>query len=177
MKHLLSMVLLMTFSTLTGQGQGLQVGDPAPDFSLPYATKDSVADEPLKFSALVGKRAVLLAFYPADWSGGCTKEVCSFRDDFGALTNGNVEILGISGDYEYSHREWAQHHNLPFKLLADHDHAVAKRYQSYNETTGFNRRTVYLVDAKGKIAYIDLQYSTRDASSFEKLKSALTKMN
>jgi len=51
----------------------LKVGDPAPDFSLPYATRDSVARDSLKLSSLVGKKNIVLAFYPADWSGGCTK--------------------------------------------------------------------------------------------------------
>jgi len=73
------------------------VGDPAPDFALPYATRDSVASEDLKLSSLFGKRNIILAFYPADWSGGCTKEMCTMRDNFNALAGLNAEILPISG--------------------------------------------------------------------------------
>lgn len=154
----------------------LKVSDPALDFTLPYATKDSVASENLKLSDLFGKRNIVLAFYPADWSGGCTKEVCTFRDNFAALSELNVEVLGISGDYEFSHHEWAKYHNLPFKLVADHKHEVAKTYNSYNEMYGWNKRTVYVIDKQGKIAYIDLKYSVRDMTSFDKLQEALRKL-
>jgi peroxiredoxin Q/BCP len=150
-----------------------QVGDKAPDFSLPYATRDSVSDEPLVLSSLIGKHNLVLAFYPADWSGGCTKEVCTFRDNFSALGTLNADVIGISGDYVYSHHEWAKHHDLPFRLAADHSHDVAKQYGSFNETSGYNRRTVFVVDKAGKIAYADLAYSARDAVSFEKLQAAL----
>ena len=151
----------------------LQVGDPAPDFTLPYATRDSVASEDLKLSTIFGKRNIVLAFYPADWSGGCTKEMCTMRDNFSALSELDAEVLPISGDYEYSHHEWAKFHNLPFKLVADHKHDVARTYNSYNETAGYNKRTVYVIDKNGKIAYIDLAYSARNMSSFEKLQAAL----
>jgi peroxiredoxin Q/BCP len=153
-----------------------QVGEAAPDFSLPYATRDSVGSDPLVLSALVGKHNLVLAFYPADWSGGCTKEVCTLRDNFAALGALSADVIGISGDYVYSHHEWAKHHDLPFRLAADHAHDVAKRYGSFNEATGMNRRTVFVVDKKGKIAYADLAYSARDAVSFEKLQAALKGM-
>jgi len=150
-----------------------QVGDMAPDFSLGYATRDSVARDKLTLSSFVGKKNIVLAFYPADWSGGCTKEVCTFRDNFSALGGVNAEVIGISGDYIYSHHEWAKHHNLPFRLASDHSHEVANRYGSFNEENGYNKRTVFVVDKQGKIAYADLAYSTRDATSFEKLSQAL----
>ena len=150
-----------------------QVGELAPDFTLQYATRDSVARDSLTLSALTKKHHVVLAFYPADWSGGCTKEVCSFRDNFAALGAVNADVVGISGDYVYSHHEWAKHHNLPFRLASDHTHAVSRRYGSFNEQNGYTRRTVFIVDRQGKIAYADLAYSTRDAASFEKLQAAL----
>ena len=84
-----------------------KVGEPAPDFTLPYATRDSVARDSVTLSVLARKHHVVLAFYPADWSGGCTKEVCSFRDSFASLGAVNADVIGISGDYVYSHYEWA----------------------------------------------------------------------
>lgn len=165
-------IVMIVDPTFT-QTDSLGIGSKAPDFSLPYATRDSVAPEDLKLSDLVGKRTIVLAFYPADWSGGCTREVCAFRDNFGALSQLNAEVLGISGDYEYSHHEWAKYHNLPFKLLADHSHRVARTYDSYNDVSGFNKRTVYVIDKQGNIAYIDMKYSTRDMESFHKLQDAL----
>jgi peroxiredoxin Q/BCP len=154
----------------------LRVGDAAPDFSLPYATRDSIAGADLTLSSLYGKGSVVLAFYPADWSGGCTKEVCTLRDNFSALGALKAEIVGISGDYVFSHHEWAKFHNLPFRLASDHNHEIAKRYGSYNETAGYNRRTVYVIDKTGRIAYADLAYSTRDLASFNKLQEALKKL-
>ena len=172
--------LLLTIVTLAAAGALLAdptappgVGDPAPDFTLPYATRDSVARDSLRLSSLLGKGNVVLAFYPADWSGGCTKEVCTLRDNFSALAALNAEIVGISGDYVFSHHEWAKHHDLPFRLASDHRHDVAKQYGSYNDTYGMNRRTVYVIDPAGRIAYADLAYSVRDSVSFEKLREAL----
>ena len=154
----------------------LSVGQPAPKFSLQYATKDSVIRTALTLSDFIGKRNVVLAFYPADWSEGCTKEVCSLRDDFGNLENLNAEILATRGDYVLSHFEWAKHHNLPFKLLSDHSHEVAKTYGSYNEKSGYNRRTVFVINREGRIAYIDLEYKVSDSEDFDRLKSALAQI-
>lgn len=155
---------------------GPQVGERAPDFRLPYATRDSIARDSLSLAGLVAARNVVLAFYPADWSGGCTKEVCTLRDNFTQLGGLNADVVAISGDYVFSHHEWAAHHNLPFRLASDHSHAVARAYGSYNETYGMNRRTVYVVDRAGKIAYADPAYSVRDSVSFTKLQAALARL-
>ena len=178
-------LLLLAFFAIAGSAGSssaaapsdtLKVGDQAPDFTLPYATKDSIATADLKLSSMYGKGPIVLAFYPADWSGGCTKEVCSFRDNFSSLSVLNVQVVGISGDYVFSHHEWAKFHNLPFTLASDHSHAVAKQYSSYNEKYGVNNRTVYAIDKTGKIVYIDLRYSPRDDTSLKKLQAALAKL-
>ena len=153
-----------------------RAGDVAPSFELPYATRDSVADDTLRLATLVGKRNVVLAFYPADWSGGCTKEVCTLRDNFSVLGALNADVVGISGDYVFSHHEWAKFHNLPFRLASDHRHEVAKQYGSYNEAAGYNRRTVFVIDRGGRIAYADPAYSVRDSVSFGKLQEALKRL-
>ena len=175
MKTIFSAALFLMFGTNL-QAQipiAPAVGSIAPDFTLPYATKDSIAKAFLKLSEYAGKRAVIIAFYPADWSTGCTKEVCTMRDNFAALQSLDAEILAISGDYVWSHFEWAKFHSLPFKLLSDHSHSVAKLYESFNDKSFYNRRTVFVVDKKGNIAYANLKYSVADLQDFEKLKSAL----
>ncbi|MBF8295022.1 MAG: alkyl hydroperoxide reductase/Thiol specific antioxidant/Mal allergen [Bacteroidetes bacterium] len=170
----LAVLFLMFGANLQAQSPTAPaVGSIAPDFTLPYATKDSIAKVFLKLSDYAGMRTVIVAFYPADWSTGCTKEVCTMRDNFAALQNLEAEILAISGDYVWSHYEWAKFHNLPFKLLSDHSHAVAKLYDSFNDKSLYNRRTVFVVDKKGKIAYENLKYNVSDLQDFEKLKSAL----
>jgi len=95
------------------------------------------------------------------------------RDNFAALQSLNAIVLAISGDYVWSHYEWAKYHNLPFRLLSDHSHAVAKLYDSFNEKSLYNRRTIFVVDKAGKIAYENLAYSVADLQDFEKLKTAL----
>jgi peroxiredoxin len=155
----------------------LKIGDPAPDFALPYATKDTIIfSSPLRLWEEIGKRNIVLAFYPADWSGGCTKEMCTIRDDFANLEELNAEILPISGDYVFTHQEWAKRHNLPFKLLSDHSHEVAKKYDSYNGLSGFNKRTVYVIDKTGKIAYMNLQYNVGTPDDFQQLKEVLASL-
>jgi peroxiredoxin Q/BCP len=153
----------------------LPVGSEAPDFSLSFATRDSIGFGEVSLSSFQGKN-VILAFYPADWSGGCTREICTLRDNDSALSVLNAVILAISGDYPYSHYEWARYHSIPFLLLSDHRHTVAPVYHSYNESTGYNKRTVYLIDDKGIVSYVDLEYSTRDMASFDKLKAALGRL-
>ncbi len=166
----------MLFLTIAVPVTAQEVGQLAPDFTLRYATRDSIAGSPLRLSTIVGFRRILLAFYPANWSGGCTKEVCTFRDEITSLEELEVDVLAISGDYVYSHHVWAKELNLPFRLLSDHDHAVAKAYRSYNEATGYNRRTVFVIDRQGKIAFADLEYSVRDNADFDSLRTALGKI-
>jgi len=177
MKFLPLVTLIVFCSSLAlSQSAGIDIGQRAPGFTLAYATKDSVARIPLSLAKLVGTKTILLAFYPADWSPGCTREVCSFRDNFIDLQSLDAEVLGISGDYVWSHHEWAKHHDLPFRLFSDHDHAVAKTYESYNEKSGMNRRTVFVIDRNGIIRYRNLQYSVADSKDFERLKEELTKV-
>lgn len=170
MKILLCSLLFPMFL----QAQTLKVGDPAPDFTLPYATKDSVARTPIHLSDEIGKGNIIIAFYPADWSPGCTREVCSIRDNFAALQTLGAEVFGISGDYTWSHHEWAKYHNLPFRLLSDHRHQTAATYQSFDGSSNYNKRTVFVVDKQGKIAYMDLEYSVADLQDFNRLKDAIS---
>ncbi len=168
------MVLLITGNFWS---QELNVGNNAPDFRLPYATKDTIDNNGIQLSDLIGKKIIVLAFYPADWSPGCTNQMCSFRDEYENFNNLNAEVLGISGDYVWSHHNWAKSQNYQFKLLSDHNHQVAQLYNSYNPTTGYNKRTIFVIDKIGKIVYIDWKYSTTNSISFEKLKTILNDLN
>ncbi|PYS50413.1 MAG: peroxiredoxin [Acidobacteria bacterium] len=156
-----------------------KVGETAPDFRLPYATQEAIHLKPEEYMALSSLRGknVILAFYPADWSGGCTKEVCTLRDTFAELSKLNATVLGVSGDYVFSHQEWAKFHKLQFPLLSDHDHKIARLYGSYNETVGFNNRTVFLIDKDGVVRYSNLQFKAGDANDYSKLKEELAKLN
>lgn len=178
MRRVVTLAVIAAATAWAGAPAGtLRVGDSAPDFSLPGATKDSIDNTGVTLSSRTGGNAIILAFYPADWSGGCTKEMCTMRDNFGDLGTLGATVFGISGDYVFSHREWAKSLGLPFMLLSDHDHHVAKLYGSFNEKSGFNIRTVYVIDKRGKIAYIDPAYGAASPESFAKLKSALSALH
>src|SRR5262249_927510 len=99
------------------------------------------------------------------------------RDNFTALGALHADVIGISGDYVFSHYEWAKHHNLPFKLASDHNHSVAKQYGSYMDNVGFNRRTVFAIAKTGKMQYEDMAYSVADSVPLGKLQAALKKLN
>jgi len=157
---------------------GPKVGEAAPDFSLPYATQEKYVLDPKEYMSLASLRGknVILAFYPADWSGGCTKEVCELRDTFAELGKLNATVLGISGDYVFSHHEWAKFHKLQFPLLSDHDHKVAKMYDSYMEERGFNKRTVYLIDKDGVVRYINPAFKAGDKADYDAIRAELAKL-
>lgn len=186
----LAVLLLLTATAVWGQngaegkadagkGEGPSVGQAAPDFALPWATQEKLyigQNEWLKLSSLRGAN-VILAFYPADWSGGCTTEVCTFRDSWNDLAKLDAKLLAISGDYVFSHQEWAKHHKLDFPLLADHDHAVAKLYGSYQPALGgINKRTIYLIDKKGTVRYKNLAFKANAKEDYEALRAELMKL-
>jgi peroxiredoxin len=155
-----------------------KIGEAAPDFKLPYATQEGIhmkPEEQMSLSSMRGKN-VILAFYPADWSGGCTTEVCTLRDTFAELSKLNATVLAISGDYVFSHQEWAKHHNLQFPLLSDHDHHVARMFDSYMEGVGFNKRTVYLIDKDGVVRYVNLAFKAGDKKDYDALRAELEKL-
>lgn len=171
-------IFLMTIM-LVGSlaARNLSVGDEAPDFTLPYASPDTIDFDGVRLSDYQGKQNVILAFYPADWSPGCTTEMCNLRDNFTALSQLNAAILGISGDYVFSHKAWIEHHGIQFKLLSDHLHNVARMYQSYRPEMGMNKRTVYIIDKQGKIAYMNLNYTAGNQRDFQDLRSHLASLN
>lgn len=151
-------------------------GEAAPDFTLAYATADTIVFQGQALAEAVKNGPILLAFYPADWSPGCTQEVCTLRDSYTELGDLGVTVWGISGDSVFSHRAWAEHHGLPFRLLSDAKHDVGISYGVYNAETGFNRRSVFVVGRDGRIAYADPDYSVKDGADFEALKAALAKL-
>ncbi len=152
---------------------GPEIGEKAPNFELPIATKDTIIFEGKKLSDFLGKGPVVLAFYPADWSGGCTKEVCTIRDSFSEFEKLGATVIGISGDYVFSHKQWAQHHNLPFWLASDHLGKVSLQFASYNPEAGYSQRTVYVLHKNGVVRYKNLAFKAGNEEDFKALKEAV----
>src|SRR5262245_22721498 len=101
----------------------LKKGDQAPKF---VSTDDQ--DKEWKSADHVGKKILVIYFYPADLTGGCTKQACGFRDDMKKLVDQGVEVVGVSGDAVKNHQLFKQIHKLNFTLLADEDGSVAKKF-------------------------------------------------
>ncbi len=92
----------------------VDVGSVAPDFTLP-----SQSGEMVSLEDFLGKKPVVLFFYPKDDTPGCTKQACGFRDDFDEFRKLDAEVIGISSDSVESHKSFVARHNLPFTLLSD----------------------------------------------------------
>jgi len=128
----------------------LAVGEKAPDFDV-----TSSAGKHLKLADLVGKKNVVLYFYPGDFTMVCTKETCGFRDAFEELASKDTEVIGISVDSNESHEKFAKEYNVPFSLVSDENKALAKAYEATNFLTGLIgriARVTYVIDKNGRIA-------------------------
>lgn len=106
-----------------------------------------------KLADEIGKKVVLLYFYPKDDTPGCTKEACGFRDRIAELKKENVEVVGVSFDSAESHQKFIAHHNLNFALLADTDGKIAEAYGTKMAGRSMSRRVSFLIGLDGKIAH------------------------
>ena len=144
----------------------LCIGDSAPDFTLP--NQDGVDTN---LSSFKGSRVVIY-FYPKDDTPGCTKEACSFRDNWELFKSNNIQVLGISKDASKSHVKFIDKHQLPFTLLTDIEPCpVAASYESYGlkkfmgrEYYGMMRHT-FVIDKDGKIELIYLKVKSANMAS------------
>jgi peroxiredoxin Q/BCP len=128
-----------------------QVGAPAPDFTLNDGDNNS-----WRLMDQRGKVVVLL-FYPGDETPICTRQMCSVRDRWEDYTATGAEVVGISTDSVESHKKFAEHHELPLRLLSDTTGEVAKLYGAQSLIPGKVARSVFVVDAQGKITYRDVR--------------------
>lgn len=119
----------------------LSVGARAPEFTLPDQDGRDVS-----LTSLLNRGPLILYFYPADFTPGCTREACSMRDLHGDVTAAGLVIAGVSPQDPESHRRFRERHNLPYTLLSDRDKSVIKMYE-VNGPLGFSvRRGTYLID-------------------------------
>ncbi|GAP10188.1 peroxiredoxin [Bellilinea caldifistulae] len=132
----------------------VSANNPAPDFELLDET-----GTPRRLSDYRGK-PVVLYFYPKDDTPGCTKEACSFRDDYSEYEKAGVIILGVSPDSPKSHAKFKEKYNLPFTLLADENHQVCELYGAWGRKKFMGReydgvlRTTFLIGSDGTILRI-----------------------
>jgi len=127
----------------------IKEGVKAPDFTLPSQDGSMVS-----LSQFLGKETIVLFFYPKDESYGCTKEACSFRDNYEVFKEAGAEVIGISADDQASHKSFASHHKLPFILLSDKDRKVAALYDIGKTMGLLPGRVTFVVDKQGMIKRI-----------------------
>jgi peroxiredoxin Q/BCP len=124
----------------------LKVQDTAPDFSAP-----STAGKNFNLYAELAHSPIVLYFYPNDFTPGCTKEACEFRDHSAAFHDLNVKVIGINKDNIETHKRFRMEHKLPFELVSDESGDIAKAYKALIPLVGLTRRVTYLIGTDKKI--------------------------
>lgn len=127
----------------------IQIGQPAPDFSLQDGSGETVT-----LGSFKGRSPVVLFFYPRDDTPGCTAEACAFRDQFEDFAAAGAEVLGISSDSPESHESFAAKHRLPFRLLSDRGATVRKAYGVPSTLGLLPGRMTFVIDRDGIVRHV-----------------------
>lgn len=154
----------------------LNTGDKAPEFQ---AKADN--GETWNSQDHIGQKVVVVYFYPADFTGGCTKQACGFRDDMSKLTDKGVEVVGVSGDTAETHALFKKAHELNYTLLADPEGKIAEKFgvptsaggtvkatvdgKEHSLTRGVTeKRWTFVIDKQGRVAYKDTNVNAAEDS-------------
>lgn len=149
----------------------LSAGSPAPDFTLPDQD-----DQAVTLSALRGQK-VIVFFYPAAMTPGCTKEACDFRDALAPLQDAGYTVLGVSRDATAKLRTFRERDSLTYPLLSDPDHSVHAAYGAWGEKMNYGKliegviRSTFVIDERGTIAHA--LYNVRASGHVARLRSLL----
>jgi peroxiredoxin Q/BCP len=128
----------------------IQVGDHAPDFTLPTQK----TGETFHLQDLIGKSFIVLYFYPKSNTAGCTAEACTFRDNYEVFKKAGAEVIGVSSDSEETQQQFASKHNLPFILLSDKGGTLRKLYGVPTTLGILPGRVTYVIDKEGIVRHI-----------------------
>jgi len=147
----------------------IRVGDKIPDFSLPDQDGNI-----FRASDYLGKKQLVIFFYPQDGSLSCTREACYFRDLMDVFEESGAEIIGISGQSVESHKNFAEVNNLKYKLLSDTKNEVRKLFGVPSLILGLiPGRVTYVTDRKGKVVFIFSSHTEIQRHADEALKICL----
>ncbi len=153
-------------STVKGK---VKVGDVAPDFTLLSQTGNMVS-----LKNFLGKRGIVLYFYPKDNTPGCTTEACSFRDSYEVFKDAGADVVGVSSDIPESHQQFAKQHHLPFTLLSDTNGDIRKLYGVPTTFGLLPGRVTYIIDKQGVVRHIFSSQFTPEKHITEALKTLQT---
>lgn len=151
-----------------------QVGAMAPDFTLPWADSSGTRSSSVKLSELRGK-VVVIAFYPADRTSGCTAEMTKYRDEYATLFGPDVVLLPISKDGLESHASWAKDMKLPFALVSDVGLATAEMYGSRRPGATSASRTTFVVGKDGRVTWRSLRFNALSEAAYTELGAEVAK--
>ena len=138
--------------TETLMAREVEVGDIAPDFTL----KNEEGQE-VTLSSFQGKKNVVLAFYPFDWSPVCTNENCALTQDLAGFEGKGTVVFGISADSHFSHKAWKEKLGLKHSLLSDLKREICKKYGLYFPDLNCTKRATVVVDKSGKVIFKKVQ--------------------
>lgn len=154
----------------------IEIGQPAPDFSLYDTTKNKVSLSDLKGSN------VLLLFFPQAFTSVCTKELCSVRDNIGLYNSANAKVLGISVDSVYTLAKFKESQQYNFPLLSDFNKEVSAAYRSLYDTwklemKGVSKRSAFVIDKQGIVRYAEVLENASDEPNYVNINKALAELN
>ena len=143
----MTVLMFGLFLGFRGKSKTLAVGDSVPVFSL----RDQ-NDSLFNIGDFIGKKILVIYFYPKDESSGCTKEACAFRDQYAAFLKAGAMIVGINSGTVESHRRFIEHHQLPFTLLSDPGNKVLKLF-GVKDKFFITGRETFIIDKNGKVVF------------------------
>jgi len=150
----------------------VEVGAKAPDFTLPNQDR-----EPVTLAEQLKNGPVVLAFFPAAFSGTCTTEMCTFRDSAASLNTVSARVIGISVDTFFALKAWADAEQLNFPLLSDFNKDVIAKYGVVNPDMiglkGIAKRSVFVIDRGGVVRHREVLEDARNEPSYEKITQTL----
>jgi glutaredoxin-dependent peroxiredoxin len=153
----------------------VETGAKAPDFTLPDQDR-----QPVTLTERLVKGPVVLAFFPAAFSGTCTAEMCTFRDSMGELKKVSAQVLGVSVDSFFALKAWADAQHPNFPLLSDFNREVIRKYGVVNpDMIGLKdiaRRAVFVIDRNGIVRHREVLDDARNEPDYGKVKQALASL-
>jgi len=150
----------------------LKIGDQAPDFTLYSSDLTEVS-----LSAFKGKK-VIIHFFPMAFTGTCTEQLCTMRDNFSYYEGINAEVIGISVDSPFSLAKFKEVQSYQFPLLSDFNKEVSEAYDAYYPEfvfglKGVSKRAAFVIDESGKIAYAEILEDAHELPDFKAINDAL----
>jgi len=156
----------------------IQIGQKAPDFSLFDSDKNKIS-----LDAFKGNKNVLLLFFPLAYTGVCTKELCSVRDDISKYENNQAQVIGISVDSVFTLAKYKLDQQINFPLISDFNKEVSSQfgclYDSFTDMgmKGVSKRSAFIIDKEGVIQYAEVLESAGDLPDFEAINKKLASLN